>query len=136
MKLLLDTNVILDVLAKREGFYDASAAIWKLCEIKRLSGSISALSIANIMYILRKELSPEKIEKVVQMLGMIFEIVELGQDDLLKASSIQWTDFEDAIQYVTAIRIHAECIVTRNVTDYKADSINVKTPSQLLSDLN
>ena len=60
MKVLIDTNVILDVLYKREGFYEDSLKIWKLCETRKLDGYISALSIPNIVYILRRELDPEK----------------------------------------------------------------------------
>lgn len=60
MRILIDTNVILDVLCARENFLEASSKVWKYCETKKLEGYISALSVPNIVYILRKELTPEK----------------------------------------------------------------------------
>jgi len=65
MKVLIDTNIILDVLFKRPNFYEDSAKVFKLCEVKRISGVISALSIPNIMYILRKELDSEKTNYII-----------------------------------------------------------------------
>ena len=60
MKVLIDTNVILDVLCNRVDIAEASSKVWKYCEVDKLEGYISALSIPNIVYILRKELTPEK----------------------------------------------------------------------------
>ena len=64
MVLLIDTNVILDVLANRTDFVKDSSMVWKLCETDRAKGYVSALTIANVVYILRKELDPEKIGEV------------------------------------------------------------------------
>lgn len=60
MKIWIDTNVLLDVLCNRPNFVEASVKVWKLCEVKKLEGYISALSVTNIVYILRKELTPQK----------------------------------------------------------------------------
>lgn len=65
MKILIDTNVILDVLCDRTDFVESSSKIWKLCEVEKIDGYISALSIPNIVYILRKELTPEKLSKLL-----------------------------------------------------------------------
>lgn len=72
MKVLIDTNIILDVLCKRNGFFEDSEKIFKLCEVKKIEGYISALSIPNIVYIMRKELDAEKIKEVLQNLSLIF----------------------------------------------------------------
>ena len=60
MKALIDTNVILDVLCSRESFVKFSSIVWKYCEVSRIKGYISALYAPDIVYILRKELTPEK----------------------------------------------------------------------------
>lgn len=92
MKLLIDANILLDVLQKREPHYRDSALIWKLCEIEQVEGCVSALSIANLVYIMRKELSPENIEEVLGKLSLIFNIVDLTPADIGKAAEMKWTD--------------------------------------------
>ena len=76
MKVLIDTNIILDVLCNRKEFVDDSLKIFKLCEIKKITGYISTLSIANIVYIMRKELDSKMVKDILEKLTLIFEIVE------------------------------------------------------------
>ena len=135
MKLLLDTNVILDVLAKREGYFEASSALWKLCEVRKVKGYISNLSIANIIYVLRKELNPAQIEDVIKRLNMIFEISDLSVAVLMRASCMQWKDFEDAVQYSTATYMGADYIISRNTTDFMEKEIPAVTPIEFLNEL-
>ena len=66
MRLLIDGNILLDVLQKREPHFEASAMIWKLCETEQAEGFVSALTFANIVYVMRKELTPETIEEVLK----------------------------------------------------------------------
>ena len=133
MKLLIDANILLDVLQKREPHYRDSALIWKLCETEQAEGCISALSIANLVYIMRKELSPETIEEVLGKLSLIFSIVELTPADIAKAAEMKWTDFEDALQAATAERIHAEAIITRNIRDFRKSRVIAFTPAEYLA---
>ena len=132
MTLLLDTNVIVDVLAEREPFFREAAAVWKLCETKQVEGFISALSFANITYVLRKELSPYQIEEVLKILGLIFDIAGLGREDLTKAAQLHWSDYEDALQYETAVRVRAEYIITRNTKDFEGVDVTAITPENFL----
>lgn len=133
MKLLIDANILLDVLQKRETHYRDSALIWKLCETEQAEGCVSALSIANLVYIMRKELSPETIEEVLGKLSLIFSIVELTPADIAKAAEMKWTDFEDALQAATAERIHAEAIITRNIQDFRKSRVIAFTPAEYLA---
>lgn len=133
MNILIDTNVILDVLCNRTEFIKSSAAIWKLCETNRIKGYISALSIPNIVYILRKELSPEKTSDIIDKLLMIFTVVDLRSDDLKNAAKLMFTDYEDAIQSVCASRIKASYIVTRNIRDFKCSMVTAVKPDELLN---
>ncbi len=132
MVLLIDANIVLDVLQNREGFVKESAMIWKLCETEQAKGYISTLSFANIMYILRKELTPDKIEEVYHKLCLIFEFADFSSSILAKAVEMNWKDFEDAVQSATAEQIHADYIVTRNVRDFTRSKVVAFTPTELL----
>ena len=132
MRLLIDGNIVLDVLQKREPHFEDSSKIWKLCETGIADGFLSALTFANLVYVMRKELSPEKIEEVLIKLSIIFRFTEFGVSDLSGAAGMHWKDFEDALQAVTAERIHADYIVTRNVKDFLSRRIPAYTPTELL----
>lgn len=132
MKVLIDTNVILDVLCKREGFFEDADKIFKLCEVKKIEGYISALSISNLVYIMRKELDAEKIKEVLQQLSLIFKITDLKADDLKKAADMNFKDYEDALQSVCAVRLKANYIITRNIKDFTYSKVMAIKPSELL----
>ena len=133
MVLLIDANIILDVLLNRSEFVKDSALIWKLCETEKATGYVSALTFANLVYIMRKQLDPEKIEEVYRKLCLIFEFADVRVSDLTRATELHWKDFEDAVQSVTAERIHADYIITRNVRDFSKSRVVAFTPSELLA---
>ena len=135
MKLLIDANILLDVLQNRENFVRASSMVWKLCETEQAKGYISALTFANLVYIMRKEMDAQRIEEVLHMLSLIFEFAELNDSDLFRAAALQWPDFEYAVQSVTAERIHADYIITRNVRDFSRSKVIAFTPDELLARL-
>ena len=136
MKVLIDTNVILDVLYKREGFYEDSLKIWKLCEIRKIDGYISALSIPNIVYILRRELDPEKTLEVINNINLVFKIYDLKSEIIMQAAEKKTKDYEDALQMVTAQKLKASFIVTRNIKDFTGSKIIAVKPSELLERLD
>ena len=133
MVLLIDANIILDVLLNRPDFVKDSAMIWKLCETEQMKGYVSTLTFANLVYIMRKQLDPEKIEDVFHKLNLIFEFADFSVSDLTHAAELNWKDFEDAVQGVTAERIHADYIITRNVRDFSKSRVMAFTPPELLS---
>ena len=133
MVLLIDANIILDVLLNRPEFVKESSLVWKLCETEQAKGYISALTFANLVYIMRKQLTPEKIEDVLQRLGLIFELADLTSADVSKAAALQLAECKDAVQSVTAERIHANYIITRNVRDFTKSSVMAFTPAELLA---
>lgn len=136
MKVLIDTNVILDVLYKREGFYEDSLKIWKLCETRKIDGYISALSIPNIVYILRRELDPEKTLEVINNINLVFKIYDLKSEIIMRAAEKKTKDYEDALQMVTAQKLKASFIVTRNIKDFTGSKIIAVKPSELLERLD
>lgn len=133
MRLLIDGNIILDVLQNREPHAADSAKIWKLCETDQAEGFVSGLTFSNLVYIMRKELNPEKVNEVFKTLGLIFRFADLTVSDIAKAAEMQWEDFEDALQAAAAERIHADNIITRNVKDFKESKIVALTPTEFLA---
>lgn len=131
MKVLIDTNIILDVLCNRKEFVEASAKVFKLCEVKKIDGYISALSIPNIVYIMRKELDSEKIKEILEKLSLIFTIADLKADDTKKAAYMNFKDYEDALQSACAARLKMNFIVTRNIRDFTNSKVTAITPSEL-----
>ena len=133
MRLLIDTNIVLDVLLKREPHFQDSAAVWKLCETDQAEGYVSAMSFANLVYVMRKELSPAQIQDVLDRMKLIFRFADFPASALSRAAELQWPDFEDAVQSVIAEQINADCIITRNVRDFKRSKVMAFTPAELLA---
>ena len=133
MRLLIDGNILLDVLQKREPHYEDSAKVWKMCETDMVDGHISALTFANLVYVMRKELDAEKVNEVLEKMSLIFSFEDLTVSDMNKAAEMRWADFEDAVQAATAKRIHADYIITRNVKDFKNSEVIAFTPSEFLA---
>ena len=133
MRLLIDANIVLDVLQKREPYWKDSSLVWKLCETEQAEGFISALTFANLVYVMRKELDAEQIQDVLQKLRLIFHFADFSAADMEKAAEMKWDDYEDAIQAAIAERIAADCIVTRNVRDFRQSRIIAFTPGELLA---
>ena len=107
--------------------------IWKLCETGKAKGYVSALTFANLVYIMRKQLAPEKIEDIFRRLSLIFDFTDLSVSDLTRAAELNWKDFEDALQSVTAERVHSDYIITRNVRDFSRSKVIAFTPAELLA---
>jgi predicted nucleic acid-binding protein len=133
MNCFIDTNVLLDVLDHRQPFYENSAAVWSLAEKSKIHGFISAISFNNIYYILRKQQTPAVTRKTLCLLRDIFDIVTLDEHILNQAIDSNFKDFEDAIQYFSASRINAQCILSRNLNHYRASQIPILTPAEFLA---
>lgn len=135
MKILIDTNVILDVLCNRKDFAEDSLKIFRYCETMQIEGCISALSVPNIVYIMRKELDGEKIKEILTTLTALFTVIDLRETDLIKAADLAFSDYEDALQAVCAARAKANYIVTRNIKDYTHSPVPAIKPGELLERL-
>lgn len=133
MVLLIDANIILDVLLNRPVFVKDSSMIWKLCETKQMKGYISTLTYANIMYIMRKQLTPEQIQEIFCKLKLIFEFADLSPAVLERTVNIKWKNFEDAFQNATAESVHADYIITQNIKDFKQSKVMALMPSEFLA---
>lgn len=132
MKIFVDTNVLLDVIAERMSFYDASAAILSLFEQDKADGFISAMSFNNIHYILVKRGGKNKALKAMRTLLDTFNVVALDEKILSRAIDAEFNDFEDGIQFFSAIRCDADYIITRNVKDFPHKDMPILTPEEFL----
>lgn len=117
-RVFIDTNIFLDILFRREQFVDDALCIFDMAVDGQIVLLISDLSIANIKYITRKEISTEEFYNLIQIFRPIFTIVPLGAEVIDKAISLRASDFEDALQYFSAVQAEADCLVTRNIKDY------------------
>ena len=133
MKIFIDTNVLIDVLCERESFYDDAAAIWSLAEHGRVTAFIAAVSVTNIYYIVRRLGDHRKAMKAVILLRDIFSLATCDEQILNQAMDAKLPDFEDAVQYFSAIHAEAEIIITRNVKHFPKAGIPAVTPAEFLT---
>lgn len=122
----------MDVLCKRMPFYDASAAVLKCCELF-VQGCVNALSIADLVYVLRKELDSQGVALVIEYLSHIAKIVDLRASYLSESISMGFSDYEDGLQAACAVDIKADYIVTRNTKDYKQSPVPAIEPEDFLN---
>ena len=136
MKALIDTCVIVDILQKRDLFYPAAMEILLAVSNKKCTGILTAKSITDIYYILRRSIHNEQeVRKLIRVFFTLFEVVDTYSIDCELALSSTIKDYEDAIMVETGSRVGAECIVTRNMKDYKLSSLPVLSPDQFLEEM-
>ena len=134
MKVLLDTNVVLDVLLKREPFYQDSFVIFKLEDQERIDGWLSAASITDIFYLLRKDRQNViEVYKIIDELTALFTVAPVTAVTISGALSLRWKDFEDAVQFMAARESGAEFIITRNKDDYESSEIPCMSPADFIA---
>ena len=134
---MCDTNIIMDMLLAREPFADDSCTVLTLCEEHRMDGFVSASSITDIYYLVRKHThSTELAYKAVGKLLEIVKVCSVTNNDVLMAFQKKAKDFEDCLMAVCAKSIHCDYIITRNKKDFEEFDIPLLTPSELLQQLS
>ena len=133
MDVFVDTNVLINVLAQREPFYADSARLWTLAEQGRVKGFISVISFNNIYYVVRKLRTRRVADRMMVLLRDTFTAVPLDKQILDQAIDTGFKDLEDAIQYFSAIRAGAACIVSRDTAAFPRSGLPVLTPQELLT---
>lgn len=133
MRVFVDTNVLLDVLAERKPFYSDSVDIWTLAEAGRLDASISAISFTNCWYLIRRHAGRRNADKALQVLRDVFTPVDLTAQVLNQAIDAGFEDFEDAVQFHSAVQARARCLVTRNADHFPRAPLSVLTPAEFLA---
>jgi predicted nucleic acid-binding protein len=132
--IFLDTNVIIDFLADREPYSEEAARLFNHSLADNLTIYVSALSFNNIYYILRRQYSHKDCIKMLHTLSQWTTILDASKVMVIKSLQSDFNDFEDAMQYFTALsNSEIECIVTRNTKDFKKSKLPVMTPREILS---
>ncbi len=132
-KVLIDTDVLLDFFFDRLPFSDYAAQVLDLCEQKTIQGFSTPVIVSNVYYILRKTAKHDfVIDKLNQLLNII-DVAAMNRMVVLKALNSNFKDFEDALQYFSAVEQSGiQLILTRNVKDYKHSELAVLTPEAFL----
>ncbi|MDD2548682.1 MAG: PIN domain-containing protein [Bacteroidales bacterium] len=131
-RVLLDTNIIIDLLAKREPFDQDARKLFSFADKEKVILYTSALSIANLSYVLLRKRKPEEVKQILRKLKLLVGILSLdGKINNLALNDSEFNDFEDGLQYYSALENSIEIIVTRNLKDFKNSRIPVMTARQL-----
>ena len=133
MKLLIDTNVILDILLRREPYYESAAKVVVLSEKSFITCYVSASAVTDIYYIVQRELKNK--ESIINLLTKLFEtfrIVAVSEANIHEALDLKWDDFEDCVQYTSGKSINANYIITRNAKDFTKSQITAMSPKEFL----
>ena len=132
MNVFLDTNVIIDFMGEREGFFDDAAAIFAMIEDKKITASASALTIVNCAYILKKAFNSDLMLEKVDMLCQLLNIMPIDRSQLMDAVQLRPYDYEDAVQYLSAQPSCPDVIITRDKRGFNNFDILVMTPSEFV----
>ena len=134
MKVFFDTNILIDVLANRQPFYQDSAALWTLAERRAITGLVSVLTFTNTFYIVRRLTDSKTAGRALTLIRDAFTPVACDVDIIHRAIASRFDDFEDAVQYNSALQIAADCLVSRNVRHFPASgACPVLTPAEFLA---
>jgi len=132
MELFVDSDVILDLLAKREPHYIHSAKLFTLIDQQKVTAYTSPLVFANLHYLLKKLTSNTSALKSLRKLKTLINVLPIDERVINQALNSEFNDFEDAIQYFTAINNGIDLIITRNKADYKKGKITISTAEEFL----
>jgi len=131
-KLFVDTDIILDLLAKREPHYQFAAAVFSLADQREIKLFVSSLSFANLNYILSKQYNANNARKKLIAFKTLTTVLAVNDKIVERALASDFKDFEDALQYYTATENKISKLITRNLKDFKAAAIIVMTAEQFL----
>jgi predicted nucleic acid-binding protein len=134
MKVFFDTNVLIDVLALRQLFYEDSAELWTLSERRTITGLVSVLTFTNTFYIVRRLTDLKTARRALSLIRDAFTPVACDGDIINRAIASNLGDFEDAVQYINATQIGVDCIVSRNVSHFPASGeCPILAPAEFLA---
>ncbi|EEV19878.1 PIN domain protein [Treponema vincentii ATCC 35580] len=131
-KIFVDSDIVLDVLCKRDPYYEYAAKVFSLADMKKLTVYTTSLVVANVYYILRKVIGIEKSKEALRKLRLLVKIISVEEREVDLALNSSFSDFEDALQYYTAVKHGMETLLTRNIKDYKERDLIIQTPEQFI----
>lgn len=131
--IFVDTDVVLDLLARRDPFYPHAARLFSRAERGTIKACVSALSFSNLFYILRKEISGRRAVEILKLFREVVTVLPVDAGIVSDALNSGFADFEDAVQYHAALAARIPVIVTRNARHYRKSVIAVCTPEEYLA---
>ncbi len=135
-KLFVDTNIVIDLLSRREPFFEEAAELFSLADKKQVELSVSSLTIANTSYALLRQMDSNNAKSVLRKLRLILKVLPLDDKIIgLALNDDTFLDFEDGLQYFTAIEEEQELIITRNLKDFKKSKLPTMTAKQFIETL-
>lgn len=134
-KIFLDTNVILDLLGERKPFFESIAKIATLADQKKITLVVSPLSFTTVEYVLNKFETSVSVLNKLRRFKILCHVCQVNEEVIEKGLNSNFNDFEDAVQYFTAIQSNCAIIITRNGKDFKNSSIPVMTAEEYLSSI-
>ncbi|MGA7732425.1 MAG: PIN domain-containing protein [Chloroflexia bacterium] len=135
MRVLLDTNVLLDVLLERPPFNSEAGVIWQLTTEARITAYVTSTTLTDIFYLGRKQLNRERAWEAVHLCLEAFELLPVDQKTVMMAVSLSGKDFEDNLQVACASIANLDAIITRDKAGFSFSSVNALTPSDLIAQL-
>ena len=132
MRVLIDTNIILDYALIRQPFYDLADRFFVLVEQKQIEAYVSASTFTDLFYILRKPRGKEWTLNILQALASLCQIAPIDSLVVKEALNQHYKDFEDDVQFFAAMLCSLDAIVTRNPKDFPARTLSIMTPEQLI----
>jgi predicted nucleic acid-binding protein len=132
-KLFVDTNIVIDLLSRREPVFEEAAELFSLADKKQIELSVSSLTIANTSYALLRQMDSNKAKSVLRKLRLILKVLPLDDKIIgLALNDETFSDFEDGLQYFTAVEYEQELIITRNLRDFKNSKLPAMTAKQFI----
>lgn len=132
MKVFLDTNIVIDFYDKRGEFYYPAAIIFDLAQKNKITLFVSAITFVNAFFLLRKSYSREELYKSMRELSTLCQITKVDSTIIRKCLKEERKDFEDGVQYESALIKKVDVVLTRNKKDFQDFANNVQTPSEFL----
>ena len=133
MRVLLDTNIVLDYLGANQGFAEDAEGVFDLAAKRKDIQFVSSSAITDILYVLRRAVKDrELVKRKYESFRKRISILPVTEKDIDTAFARDWKDFEDAVQYTVAEANGVDCIVTRNKDDFEEDRIPCYTPSEFV----
>ena len=132
MRVLLDTNIVLDLILEREPFVAQATKLWELHQQTNLDAYISPITLINVFYITRKIKDRETARQAVVKLTQGLLICPTDAQVLHLALTLPFKDYEDAVQHAAATQAGLEAIITRDISDYDTATIHIFTPTDFL----
>jgi predicted nucleic acid-binding protein len=136
VKVLLDTNIVVDVALERQPFFGNSETVLSFVEEGQIEGYISASSFGDLFYILRKQKGRDLAHEFLREIVTFCQVATVDSIIINMGLSVNFKDFEDAIQYSTAVLNHLDAIITRNPRDFPVTIPRIITPEQLIQELS